>query len=841
MQGGIRNMNSEQPICKQRPERRAQNVVHTRMTLAESVLDNLNEVVFQTDKSGTWVFLNPAWEELTGFAVTDTLGRSFLDYIHPDDRQSNHELILPLIERKKNYCHHEIRYLHRDQGFRWVEVFARLTLSEDGQVTGIAGTLTDITKRKAAEEKLRLAASVFMHAGEGIMITSSEGIIVDVNAAFETITGYSRAEVLGRNPNLLNSGKQEQSFYTDMWRSLEADDYWQGEVWNRRKSGEFYVERLTITAIRDAKGETSNYVGIFSDITMQKLQAQHLEQMAHYDPLTGLPNRRLLADRLQQSMARARRNGQRVAVVYLDLDGFKAVNDEHGHECGDGLLIAVGNRMKQAVREFDTVCRLGGDEFVAVIGDLKCAEDCLPMIARLLDSVSQPVVVDGTSLRVTGSLGISFYPQDEEIDADQLMRQADQAMYLAKERGKNRYCIFDNAQHRSTLDRNELLEEIERAIRNREFVLHYQPIVDLKTGQLAAVEALIRWMHPQRGCLAPAEFLPVIEGHPLAIPLEDWVMNEALDQHERWLDMGRDIAVSVNMSSTQLHQRDFVKRLRSMLRSRPRVNPDRLKLEVLETSALEDIEHVSKTISECAEIGVSFSLDDFGTGYSSLLYLKQLPARTIKIDQSFVKNMLEDPDDLAILEGVIGMAAAFKRDVIAEGVESVEHARMLVQLGCVMAQGFGIARPMPGKELVQWAGAWTLPPALLGCATLGREDALLLGAVVEYRAWSSALLKHVNDAAPARPALDLEDFRLDQWLRTAGTDPARCSGMVRDVRILREALHASAAALLQSHDDAGSHDLLPLVRRFEETTRGFLRLLSALMEGRTTPARRTGL
>ena len=801
-----------------------------RMALAESVLDNLVEVVFQIDCGGNWVFLNQAWLQLTGHIPADSLGKRFIDDVHPDDRAECCALFQSLISRRAGECRHEVRYRHRDDSYRWVEAFARCALDEDGRLAGVAGTLTDVSARKAADDQLRLAASVFTNAGEGIMITSSAGLILDVNAAFETITGYTRAEVLGRSPKLLSSGRQDAAFYADMWRNLDTHDYWQGEIYNRRKSGEAYVERLTITTIRDGAGQPANYVGIFSDITIQKIQAEHLDKIAHYDPLTGLPNRRLLADRLQQAMARSRRDGTRVAVVYVDLDGFKAVNDEHGHEIGDRLLVAIGRRMQLAVRELDTVARIGGDEFVVVIGDIRPPEDCLSLIARLLECVREPAFIEDAQVCVTGSLGVSFYPQDEDINADQLMRQADQAMYRAKDLGKNRYCVFDSAGHRSALDRNSQLEEIERAIAKREFVLHYQPIIDLRTGRLNSVEALVRWMHPERGCLGPGEFLPLIEGHPLTIPLENWILGEALDQHQRWLDAGWDIAVSVNMSGTQLHQRDFVQRLRTALATRPRVDPRRLKLEVLETSALHDIAHVSRTISQCAEFGVSFSLDDFGTGYSSLRYLKQLPARRIKIDQSFVKNMLQDPDDLAILEGVIGMAAAFKRELVAEGVESMAHAKMLIQLGCFLAQGFGIARPMPGERLVEWASGWTLPPSLRGCTALDREHALLLGALVEYRAWTAAVLRQAAAPAPDRVPDAMQDSRMEQWLTAVGAATPDCPAWLRPLLALRDALHAAGAELLASGDDAATDNRSAAAKHFSGLAADFLGMLGAGLE-----------
>ncbi len=797
-----------------------------RAKLAESVLDNLKEVVFQTDAAGYWTFLNPAWEELTGHAVQDSLGKPFLNFLWPEDRKLNHQRFLPLIRRETEYCRHEIRYLHRDRSFRWVEVFARLTLGADGAVIGISGTLSDVTERKRNEEKLRFAASVFLHAGEGIMITAADASIIDVNDAFEKITGYTRAEACGRNPSMLSSGRQSAEFYDGMWERLHKDNFWQGEVWNRRKSGELYVERLTITGIRNARGKALNYVGIFSDITKQTLQAQHLDRMAHYDPLTGLPNRRLLADRLQHAMAQARRRGSRLVVAYLDLDGFKAINDALGHEYGDQLLVALSERMAHATRECDTVCRLGGDEFVVVLDDLHDAADFMPMVARLLEAVATPVVVERRVLKVTGSIGVAVYPQAVDIDADQLMRQADQAMYRAKTLGKNRYALFGE-------DLLPIAEvsgpraEIARAISKGEFVLHYQPIVHLQTGELNSVEALIRWQHPERGLLPPAEFLPLVEGHPVAASLDNWVLDEAFRQHQVWLADGLDVAISVNISSPKLQEHDFVERLRAKLQANPRVAPGRIKLEVLETSALDDIGHVSHTIAECVALGVPFALDDFGTGYSSLLYLKQLPAKRIKIDQSFVRDMLSDSDDLAILEGVLGMAAAFKREVIAEGVESIAHARMLVQMGCLMGQGYGIARPMPAGELMAWTAAWRLPEGLATCRVLDRNSAQLLVAGVEHQAWTRSLLEYVRNGGEPVLAFLEEQCRLDMWLEEAVQGP-QSGQLVAIAYRLHEAQHELARQLIahmEHGETAALHDAAADLERMGEQLHDILNRL----------------
>jgi len=456
---------------------------------------------------------------------------------------------------------------------------------------------------------------------------------------------------------------------------------------------------------RDADGKPLRMIGTNSDITVRKAHQSQLEHLAHFDALTNLPNR-LLADRLQQAMAQALRRAQHLAVAYLDLDGFKTINDQHGHDVGDQVLIALAQRMRQVLREGDSLARIGGDEFVIALLDVDDRVASLPMLNRLKAACAQNVQVGALSLQVSVSVGITFYPQAQDIDADQLLRQSDQAMYQAKLAGKNRLHFFDTTQDSSIRGRHESVERIRLALELHEFVLHYQPKVNMRSGQIVGAEALIRWQHPEKGLLSPAMFLPLIEDHPLAVDIGEWVIDTSLTQIERWHAAGLDMRVSVNVGSRQLQQSDFVDRLKFILAKHPQVKPSSLELEVLETSALEDIAQVSDVIEACERIGVKFALDDFGTGYSSLSYLKLLRVATLKIDQSFVRDMLEDPDDLAILRGVIGLAAAFKRQVIAEGVETVAHGTLLLQLGCELAQGYGIAQPMSAQQMPAWSTAW---------------------------------------------------------------------------------------------------------------------------------------
>ena len=580
---------------------------------------------------------------------------------------------------------------------------------------------TILEERHAAERQLHLAASVFTHAREGITITDASGTIVDVNQTFTQLTGYEREEVIGKNPRMLSSGRHSSEFYKAMWQSLLEKGHWYGEVWNRRKTGEVFVEMLTIGAVKNSLGQVQNYVALFTDITLMKQHQDQMEHVAHFDALTNLPNRVLLADRLQQAIVQCERRNKLIAVAFIDLDEFKSINDRFGHAVGDELLIQLSRRMKDALREGDTLSRIGGDEFVAVLVDLDSPSAWEQVANRLMTAAAANVSIQGLELQVSASMGITVYPGDGG-DADQLLRHADQAMYLAKQAGRNRFHIFDVEQDSSMRGHHESLERIRVALAQREFVLHYQPKVNMRSGVVIGAEALIRWQHPEKGLLAPAAFLSVIEDHPLAVEVGEWVIDTALTQIERFHKAGLDLPISVNIGARQLQQSDFVQRLQAVLAKHPQVNPKYLEHEVLETSALADMDQVSQMIEDCAKFGVKFALDDFGTGYSSLTYLKRLHVSLLKIDQSFVRDMLDDTDDLAILQGVIGLAAAFKRQVIAEGVETVAHGTLLLQLGCDLAQGYGIARPMPAEQFLDWAAAWQPDPVWAKLPSLGGDQ-----------------------------------------------------------------------------------------------------------------------
>ncbi len=577
--------------------------------------------------------------------------------------------------------------------------------------------LQSLARRVALERTMRdserLAASVFTHAREGIIITDVNGHILDVNSTFAHITGFRREEVMGRTPAMLQSDRHGPEFYADMRADLLSKGHWSGDIWSRCRSGELFAALLTVSAVRDAVNVAQHFVALFTDITEIKDHQRQLAHLAHYDALSSLPNRVLLADRLRQAMLQCQRRKKLLAVAFLDLDGFKEVNDRYGHDVGDALLIALAHKLKAALRDGDTLARIGGDEFVAVMTDLDHRDECYCILDRLLGAAHQQNLVQQKQgvgqqellLQVSTSIGFTFYPQ-EGVDADQLLRQADQAMYQAKQAGKNRYHLFDLAYDTALKTQTESIQRIRQALANDELVLFYQPKVNMTSGQVIGAEALIRWLHPERGLLAPAQFLPIIENHILGIALGEWVIDTALRQMTLWQAQGLSLCVSVNISSLHLHQEMFSLRLSELLAAHPAVHPGQLELEILETSAMEDMAKVTENIRQCHALGVHFALDDFGTGYSSLTYLKRLPAQTLKIDQSFVRDMLEDADDLAIVQSIIGLAQTFHRTVIAEGVETSAHGAQLIKLGCHLAQGYGISRPMPAADLPSWVAQW---------------------------------------------------------------------------------------------------------------------------------------
>ena len=800
----------------------------------QAILDSVSAEISVLDSKGTILSVNQPWRRFAsengvspGNLVPSTeIGANYLAACRASADEHAMKVcdgIQAVIEGQVPSfgIEYPCRFTQRQRWFSMV-----ITPLGDGAVV----THTEITELKLAEERLRLAASVFSHAREGIMITGADNTIVDVNETFTRITGYSREEAIGKKSDFLATNQHEAEILGATSNDLNEKGHWYGEVWNRRKNGEQFAAMQSISSIRDAQGKLHHYVILFSDITSLKAYQKQLQHIAHYDVLTTLPNRVLLADRLHQAMTQALRHKKILAVAYLDLDGFKAINDCHGHEAGDKLLRILASRMKHAMREGDTLARLGGDEFVAVLAELDDEATSEPMLDRLLAAASRPVPVNNLLLQVSASVGVTFYPQVDDIEADLLLRQADQAMYQAKLAGKNRYHIFDAELDRSVRGHHESLERIRRALSAGEFVLHYQPKVNVRIGKVTGAEALIRWRHPERGLLDPAVFMPVIEDHPLAVEIGEWVIDAALSQMATWQAAGLHIPVSVNVGARQLQQADFVERLSILLASHPEVNPCDLELEVLETSALQDLARTSEVIEACRKIGVTFSLDDFGTGYSSLTYLKHLPVKQLKIDQSFVRGMLNDPDDLAILESVMSLAIAFQRQVTAEGVETVEHGEMLLQLGCELAQGFGIARPMPADELPAWTASWRPDPMWIGVPPINHADLPLLFAGAEYRAWIAIIASYLRGERQALPP-NHQNYRFDTWLDTERLTHHRTQPAFHTIMPLHREVHALADRLLKLHAAGQRQEALERLPELLDLRDALLGQLRALMLG----------
>ncbi|MBC3917868.1 PAS domain S-box protein [Undibacterium sp. CY18W] len=648
------------------------------------------------------------WETMLGYqpGEMNVSPERWVDHVHPED----------LLQSKQSLDRHrhgvtaahelELRLRTKTGEWRWILTRgAIVSRAADGTPLIMSGTHTDITDKKTMELAQREAATVFSNSYEGIMVVNPDGYITKINPAFTRITGYTEQDICDQSTNLLSSGRHSDSFYAEMWNAVRTSDFWRGEIWNKRKNGEIYPELLSISSVRDARGEIQHYIGIFTDISELKTHEAELERIANYDPLTGAPNRRLLADRLDQAVNRAKRTGKTVAICYLDLDGFKSVNDHYGHAAGDTLLISVTENLKHVLRADDTLARLGGDEFALLLSDISSAEESVTILDRILASVSQPIQLNEVTVTISASIGVSLYP-DDNVDADTLLRHADHAMYLAKEAGKNRYHLFDPENDRKAQQRRQILERLQIALEQEEFVLYYQPKVDLITGDVIGAEALIRWQHPERGILSPMEFLPHIYGSKLEKRVGEWVIKAALQQAYHWQLRGMQVCVSANISAHHLLEDGFCDYLQSALRLHPYFQATNFELEVLESAAIADMEQAVAILNRCRSMGIHFALDDFGTGYSSLTYLRKLPIDTLKIDQSFVRDMLNDVEDLDIVEGVIRLAGAFDRQVIAEGVETMEHGAKLLELGCRLAQGYGIARPMPADQFIDWSARW---------------------------------------------------------------------------------------------------------------------------------------
>ncbi|HRP97012.1 MAG TPA: EAL domain-containing protein [Rhodocyclaceae bacterium] len=548
-----------------------------------------------------------------------------------------------------------------------------------------------------SQRNLHLAERVIESSLEGILITDEHSRIISVNPAFTRLTGYRLDEVAGRDPSLLSSGRHDKAFYAQMWSSLREHGHWQGEVWNRRKNGEIYPELLTITAITDRDGRLTNYAALFSDISQIKESEARIRHLAYYDPLTGLPNRRLLEDRLEVAIAHAHRSKTRAAVMFIDLDRFKRINDSLGHQVGDRLLVEIARRLRECLREDDTVARMGGDEFLVVLSELGAPDAAAHTANRVIASLRQPVRIDERELVVTTSIGISIYPEDGE-NAETLIKNADVAMYRAKDEGRNSFQLYQPAMNARSVEHLALESALHRALSRDELVVHYQPVVSASDGRVVAAEALLRWRHPDLGLVAPADFIPLAEETGLIVPIGEWVLRTVCAQQRRWHDRAAaPLRMLVNISARQFRHDGFVGMIGRVV-AESGISPDLLTLELTETMLMDDNERNVHLLEDLRRLGVRLALDDFGTGYSSLAYLKRFPIDELKIDRLFIRDIDRNAHDSALAGAIILLAHSLGLRVVAEGVEKPAQAALLAAHGCDLLQGFHFAAATPADD-----------------------------------------------------------------------------------------------------------------------------------------------
>ena len=660
------------------------------------LMDNAADAVFVADpQTETWLYVNDRFESLLGYSRAELLGRNIFDFVTPSFRDSYRERFQS-IAQSGGVSTRDFQ-LNRKDGSRVPLEMNAVTLP-DGTVYG---SCRDITERKRTDEALRIAAITF-NAEVGILITDAEAKILRVNPSYERISGYSEAEIIGQNPRIFKSGRHDAAFYQAMWSALLNTGKWSGEVWDRRKNGEIYPKSLTITAVYNIKKRVTHYVAVFRDISRRKKSEQEIYQLAFYDSLTKLPNRRLLLDRLQQALTASARSGRHGALLFLDLDHFKVINDTQGHAMGDQLLNEAARRLLTCVREGDSVARLGGDEFVVLLEELSSEADeaatQTELVAEKIRSeLSQPYLLQDYECLSTVSIGISLFLRHQE-NSDTLLQHADVAMYQAKTAGRNAIRFFD-PQMQTALDARTGMEaDLRHALEMRQFQLHFQIQVDNLHHPVGA-EVLLRWEHPQRGMILPLQFIPLAEETGLIVPIGLWVLQTACEQLKNWQNdaLTRDLTLAVNVSAKQFRHPDFVVQVQRVLLESG-AKPSRLKMELTESTVLENVEDTINKMREIKALGVSFSMDDFGTGYSSLQYLKRLPLNQIKIDQSFVRDIATDPNDAAIVQTIIAITEALGLDVIAEGVETEAQREFIEMRGCHTFQGYLFGRPVPIKQ-----------------------------------------------------------------------------------------------------------------------------------------------
>ena len=672
--------------------------------LLEAIAESSTDAIYAKDTEGRYLFANREVGRLLGTSVAHLLGKTAAHLLPAEQAgrlaEEDHAALLaerPIsIEATLNTSDGERIYLSTKGALRDL----------DGSTLGVFGLSRDITARRGEEARWRQWAMAFENIRDGVMITDASCRIQTVNAAFTAITGYSAEDAVGVSPKLLQSGRHAPEFYQQMWATLLQDGRWQGEIWNRRKNGEVFPEWLTLNVVRDSAGQVTHYVGVFTDVTGSKTVEAQLEHLAHYDPLTDLPNRVLLQARLEQALTRAQRHDSITAVMVIDLDGFKTVNDSLGHPAGDELLVCVAARLQTRLRADDLLGRLGGDEFLVILEGCGAPADVATLARDLLDTLAAPVPLTcGRDAYVTASIGISLHPVDGSQGVVELLRDADAAMYRAKEQGRNRFCFYTSDMNTEAVAKLEVEAALSRALARGELLLHYQAKVDAASGCIAGAEALLRWNRNGEGLVPPGQFIPVAEQSSLMLDIGAWVIDEACRQIRAWMDAGQPLVrVAVNVAARQFAAGDLDQVVARALQ-RHRVDAQWLEIEITEGMLITDPDAAIDMLKRIKALGIRLSLDDFGTGYSSLAYLQHFPLDTLKIDQSFTRRIGEQPDGAALVDAVIALAHRLHLRVVAEGVETPQQRDYLWRQGCDEMQGYHFGRPAPADSLQQQLAA----------------------------------------------------------------------------------------------------------------------------------------